>query len=47
GPALNVWELGPFLAAIAGFFYLTFKSLSKHNLIPVNDPMLVESLPHS
>jgi len=45
-PALNIWELGPFLAAIAGFFYLTFRALSKGNLVPVKDPMLVESLPH-
>lgn len=45
-PLVNIWELAPLTSAICGFFYLTFKSLSKHKLIPVRDPMLVESLPH-
>jgi hypothetical protein len=45
-PVVNIWELAPLMSAISGFFYITFKVLSKHNLLPVNDPMLVESLPH-
>ncbi len=45
-PVVNIWELGPLLFVIPWLFYVTFKSLSKNNLIPINDPMLVESLPH-
>ncbi len=44
-PVLNVWEIGPMICAIAGFFYFTFKAFSKNNIVPIKDPMLVESLP--
>jgi hypothetical protein len=44
-PVVNIWELGPILSAISGFFYLTFKAFSKNNIVPMKDPMLVESLP--
>lgn len=45
-PVMNVWELAPITGAVAVFFYFAFRTLSKHNVIPVNDPMLIESLPH-
>ncbi len=41
---LNVWEIGPIAGAVALFFLVTFKTLSKGNVIPVNDPYLIESL---
>ncbi|KAA3595934.1 MAG: hypothetical protein DWQ06_16280 [Calditrichaeota bacterium] len=44
-PMLGIWEIGPFIGMISGFFWLVFKSLTKHNLIPTRDPYLVESLP--
>jgi len=44
-PVVNIWELGPMLCIIPGFFYVTFKSLAKRGLIPVNDVMITESLP--
>ena len=44
-PALNLWELAPVLAMVSAFFYFTFRSLARGNLIPIGDPMLVESLP--
>jgi len=43
-PAVFLWEIGPMAAAVAGFFLLTFRALAKHNLLPVKDPYLVESL---
>ena len=46
-PVLNVWELATFMGAIAAFFYVTFRALSQHSLLPTNDPMLIESLPHA
>ncbi len=45
-PVVSLWELGPPAFAIALFFIIVFRTLSKHHLIPVGDPMLVESLPH-
>lgn len=45
-PVFNIWEFGPIAAAIAGTFYVVFKVLSKGNVVPVRDPLLVESLPH-
>lgn len=44
-PMLAIWEIFPFVGTIAVFFWLVFKSLTKHNLIPTKDPYLVESLP--
>ncbi len=43
-PTVFLWEIGPMVAAVAGFFFLTFRALAKHNLLPVKDPMLGESL---
>ncbi len=45
-PVVNIWELAPIMASLSGFFYLTFRALSKKNLIPLRDPMIIESLPH-
>jgi hypothetical protein len=45
-PVVNIWELAPIVSALSGFFYLTFRALSKRNLIPSRDPMIIESLPH-
>lgn len=45
-PVLNIWEVGPLMSAIALFFFITFRALSKRAIIPIKDPMLVESLPH-
>ncbi len=46
-PVVNIWELAPLMSAICAFFYLTFKTLSKYKLIPINDPLLIESLSQS
>lgn len=43
-PSVFLWEVGPMAAAVAGFFLLTFRALEKHNLLPVKDPYLEESL---
>ncbi len=44
-PPLNIWEIGPIAGVLALFFWLVFRRLGKYNLVPVNDPYLVESLP--
>ena len=44
-PLFNVWEIGPIVGAISLFLFLTLKAFSKRSIVPVNDPMLVESLP--
>ncbi|MGD9486974.1 MAG: hypothetical protein AB7W47_03075 [Calditrichaceae bacterium] len=44
-PAFGIWEIGPMIAVLSVFFWMVLKQLSKGNLIPVNDPYLVESLP--
>ncbi|MDZ7288946.1 MAG: hypothetical protein ONB44_01050 [candidate division KSB1 bacterium] len=46
-PAAFLWEIAPMAAAVAGFFLLTFHTLTRHRLLPVNDPYLVESLAES
>ena len=46
-PVFGFWEIGLFLGFMALFFWAVLKRLSKHNLLPVNDPYLVESLPQS
>ena len=45
GPVLSLWEIGPIAGAVLVFFYATFRTLSKWNVVPVKDPMLIESLP--
>ncbi len=47
GPELFVWEMAPMLGAVTAFFYMTFRALSRGNIVPAKDPMLVESLQHS
>jgi len=46
-PIFGFWEIGLFLGFIALFFWAVLRRLTKHNLLPVNDPYLVESLPSS
>lgn len=43
-PAIGVWEIGIFLGGISLFLATTFRSLSRAKIIPVNDPLLRESL---
>ncbi|MBU2444786.1 MAG: hypothetical protein KJ666_04335 [Bacteroidetes bacterium] len=45
-PSFNIWEIGPMAASISAFFYLTFRTFAKGNIVPINDPYLVESLDH-
>ena len=45
-PLISIWSVGPILFAIPLFFVLTFRAISKNNLIPKNDPMLIESVSH-
>jgi hypothetical protein len=44
-PLFNVWEVAPIAAALALVLFLTLRNFSLHTIVPVNDPMLVESLP--
>lgn len=44
-PIFHIWEIGPIVGMLALFFWAVFQRLKKHNLMPVNDPYLVESLP--
>ncbi|MDP6040196.1 MAG: hypothetical protein QGG64_16720, partial [Candidatus Latescibacteria bacterium] len=44
-PMFHIWEIGPIVGMLALFFWAVFQKLKKHNLMPVNDPYLVESLP--
>ena len=44
-PMFHIWEIGPIVGMLALFFWAVFQRLKKHNLTPVNDPYLVESLP--
>lgn len=41
---VGIWDIGPVAGAIALFFLITFRSLSRGNVIPINDPYLSESL---
>ncbi len=43
-PVFGIWEIGPITTILSLFFMLTFRSLSRGNIVPVRDPMLVESL---
>ena len=43
-PEVGIWEIGPIVAAISVFFLLTLRTLAKRRVVPVNDPMLVESM---
>ena len=44
-PLISVWEIGPMLGFVSLFFLFVLRKLSKVNIIPVNDPYLVESIP--
>ncbi len=44
-PVFGIWEIGTFVGMMAVFFWVVFRALGKHNLVPVKDPYLVESLP--
>ncbi len=44
-PVFGIWEIGPFVGMLAGAFWVVFHTLGKHNIVPVKDPYLVESLP--
>jgi hypothetical protein len=44
GPEVFLWEILPMAGVVAVFFYVVFRALSLGNVVPVNDPFLVESL---
>lgn len=44
-PLVNVWEIMIPLGVLAFGLFLTLKQLSKRTLVPLEDPMIVESLP--
>lgn len=44
-PVFGYWEISTILGALAFFFYVTFRALERHQVVPLNDPYLVESLP--
>ncbi|MBX2990071.1 MAG: hypothetical protein KF749_02770 [Bacteroidetes bacterium] len=44
GPEFSLWVIGPIAAALAYFFFGTFRALSRAPVVPVKDPMLEESL---
>ncbi|GJQ21972.1 MAG: membrane protein [Bacteroidia bacterium] len=43
-PSFSIWELGPIVLAAGLVCLVTVRSLTRARLIPVNDPMLLESL---
>lgn len=43
-PAFSIWEIGPMAGVVGLFFLVVFRTLSRANIIPVKDPMLIESL---
>ncbi len=43
-PEIGLWEVAPLAAAIALFLLMTLRGLTKKQVIPVQDPTLVESL---
>ena len=45
-PLFSIWEVGPIVGVLGLFFWLVLRKLQKQNLVPLNDPYLVESLPH-
>lgn len=44
-PAIGLWEIGLALGMTGVFGFSVTRALSRHRLVPVNDPYLVESLP--
>ncbi len=46
-PTLSIWELGPMVGFVALFFLFVLNKLSKVPIVPLNDPYLVESVPHT
>lgn len=43
-PVIGVWEIAPIVAGVALFFLLTLRALSVRNVLPLQDPTLIESL---
>lgn len=43
-PKFSLWEVGPMAGVIGAFFLLTLRSFAKRNIVPLKDPLLVESL---
>lgn len=44
-PAIGLWEIGMALGMTGVFGFSVTRALGRHQLVPVNDPYLVESLP--
>lgn len=44
-PTFSIWDIGPAVGLLALFARIVINTLGKHNLTPINDPYLVESLP--
>lgn len=49
GPLQNfgIVEFGLAAGAVGFFLLVVFRALQRYSLVPINDPLLVESLPHS
>ena len=47
GPMVPYLELPILLGFVGLFMIVVAKSLAKHNLVPLKDPLLAESIPHS
>ncbi|HEX7344482.1 MAG TPA: hypothetical protein VF398_09465 [bacterium] len=45
-PVFGVWEIGMMLGGVGVFGLLTLRALAKAPLLPIKDPLLVESLSH-
>ncbi|MCZ7555742.1 MAG: hypothetical protein M5R41_04980 [Bacteroidia bacterium] len=43
-PSVGLWEVAPLAAAVALFLLITLKGLTRKQIVPVQDPTLVESL---
>jgi hypothetical protein len=43
-PEIGLWEISPLATGIALFFLVTLRGLARHNVVPVKDPTLIESL---
>ncbi|MDT8325192.1 MAG: hypothetical protein RRA94_13860 [Bacteroidota bacterium] len=43
-PVIGIWEIAPIVAGVALFFLITLRGLSRRNVLPLQDPTLIESL---
>lgn len=41
---VSLWTVAPIASAVTLFFYMTLRSLGRHNLVPTKDPYLEEGL---